>query len=175
MVTISPARLSLGRSPRLVARSQAFRRSCLISLTSRSVPPLIRMNALSINSTCRSRHPPRRGVRARGRLGELPYLGRMPTMIRLMVNRTPTELARGFLTDAEVYLRAAQKLDQSADGLASSPQYYLACHLEEMDLCLPNPIDQNPWAHWRSPMDMMRQGWSTSLFHAAQQWSTRSS
>jgi hypothetical protein len=23
---------------------------------------------------------------------------------------------------------------------------------------LPNPIDQNPWAHWRSPMDMMRQG-----------------
>jgi len=24
-------------------------------------------------------------------------------------------------------------------------------------------------------MDMMRQGWSTSLFHAAQQWSTRSS
>src|SRR5262245_41090190 len=22
----------------------------------------------------------------------------------------------------------------------------------------PNPIDQNPWAHWRSPMDMMRQG-----------------
>jgi hypothetical protein len=40
---------------------------------------------------------------------------------------------------------------------------------------IPNPIDQNPWAHWRSPMDMMRQGWSTSLFHAAQQWSTRSS
>jgi len=23
---------------------------------------------------------------------------------------------------------------------------------------IPNPIDQNPWAHWRSPMDMMRQG-----------------
>src|SRR5262249_55691330 len=42
-------------------------------------------------------------------------------------------------------------------------------------MLLPNPIDQNPWAHWRSPMDMMRQGWSTSLFHAAQQWSTRSS
>src|SRR5262249_31940350 len=21
-----------------------------------------------------------------------------------------------------------------------------------------NPIDQNPWAHWRSPLDMMRQG-----------------
>ena len=23
---------------------------------------------------------------------------------------------------------------------------------------IPNPIDQNPWVHWRSPMDMMRQG-----------------
>ena len=23
---------------------------------------------------------------------------------------------------------------------------------------IPNLIDQNPWAHWRSPMDMMRQG-----------------
>ena len=50
---------------------------------------------------------------------------------------------------------------------------------ELLDNCtsgiIPNPIDQNPWVHWRSPMDMMRQGWSTSLFHAAQQWSTRSS
>src|SRR5262249_32982621 len=40
---------------------------------------------------------------------------------------------------------------------------------------IPNPIDQNPWAPWRSPIDMTRQGLSTSLFHAAQQWSTRSS
>src|SRR5262249_36350461 len=47
--------------------------------------------------------------------------------------------------------------------------------LDEFQSLIPNPIDQNPWAHWRSPMDMMRQGWSTSLFHAAQQWSTRSS
>src|SRR5262249_3164930 len=40
---------------------------------------------------------------------------------------------------------------------------------------IPVPIDQNPCAHWRSPMAMMRQGWSTSLFQALQQWSTRSS
>src|SRR5450759_1038555 len=40
---------------------------------------------------------------------------------------------------------------------------------------IPSPIDQNPCAHWRNPMDMMRQGWSTSLFQASQQWSTRSS
>jgi hypothetical protein len=30
----------------------------------------------------------------------------------------------------------------------------------------PNPLDQNPWAHWRNPMDMIRQGWSKSLFQA---------
>jgi len=30
-------------------------------------------------------------------------------------------------------------------------------HKLAMEL-IPNPIDQNPWAHWRSPMDMMRQG-----------------
>jgi hypothetical protein len=23
---------------------------------------------------------------------------------------------------------------------------------------IPSPTDQNPWAHWRNPMDMMRQG-----------------
>jgi hypothetical protein len=46
--------------------------------------------------------------------------------------KSPTELARGFLTDAEAYLRAAQKLDQSVEGLASSPQYYLACHSIEL-------------------------------------------
>src|SRR3974377_2059077 len=40
---------------------------------------------------------------------------------------------------------------------------------------IPSPIDQNPWAHWRNPRDMTRHGWSTSLFQASQQWSTRSS
>jgi hypothetical protein len=40
---------------------------------------------------------------------------------------------------------------------------------------IPAPFDQNPCAHWRRPMDMILQGWSTSLFQASQQWSTRSS
>src|SRR5262245_40856825 len=40
---------------------------------------------------------------------------------------------------------------------------------------IPSPIDQNSCAHWRNPRDMMRQGRSTSLFQASQQWSTRSS
>ena len=30
--------------------------------------------------------------------------------------------------------------------------------LDTLHRLIPNPIDQNPWAHWRSPMDMMRQG-----------------
>jgi CRISPR-associated protein Cas2 len=40
---------------------------------------------------------------------------------------------------------------------------------------LPTRADQNRWAQPRMPMDMMRQGCSTSLFHASQQWSTMSS
>ena len=39
---------------------------------------------------------------------------------------------------------------------------------------VPSPIEQDRWAQSRSPMDMMSQGWSTSLFHAAQQWSRMS-
>ena len=40
---------------------------------------------------------------------------------------------------------------------------------------IPNPADQNLCAQSRSPMDMMRHGWSTSLFQAWQQWSTMAS
>jgi uncharacterized membrane-anchored protein YitT (DUF2179 family) len=40
---------------------------------------------------------------------------------------------------------------------------------------IPTPIDQYPCAHWRRPMDMMRQGCSVSSFQASQQWSTMSS
>ena len=40
---------------------------------------------------------------------------------------------------------------------------------------IPKGIDQNPCAHCRGPMVMMRQGWSTSLFQAWQQCSTMSS
>lgn len=31
-------------------------------------------------------------------------------------------------------------------------------HLEQIGAVIPKRIDQNPWAHWRSPSDMMRQG-----------------
>jgi hypothetical protein len=36
-------------------------------------------------------------------------------------------------------------------------------------MLIPILINQNPCAHWRKPMDMMRHGCSTSLFHASQQ------
>ena len=42
-------------------------------------------------------------------------------------------------------------------------------------MLIPTLIDQNPCAHWRRPMDMMRQGWLVSSFQASQQWSTMSS
>jgi len=27
------------------------------------------------------------------------------------------------------------------------------------NVLIPRLLDQNPWAHWRSPIDMMRHGW----------------
>jgi hypothetical protein len=34
------------------------------------------------------------------------------------------------------------------------------CQLDRSTMAglIPNPIDQNPCAHWRNPMDMMRHG-----------------
>jgi hypothetical protein len=40
---------------------------------------------------------------------------------------------------------------------------------------IPTPTDQNPCAHSRRPMDMMRHGWSVRRFQWWQQWSTMSS
>jgi hypothetical protein len=33
-----------------------------------------------------------------------------------------------------------------------------AFSLVKRNCLIPNPIDQNPWAHWRNPMDMILQG-----------------
>src|SRR2546430_3039489 len=51
---------------------------------------------------------------------------------------------------------------------ANAPFFFYVANSSGGSL-IPNPIDQNPWAPWRSPMDMMAQVWSTVLFHAAQQ------
>jgi hypothetical protein len=34
---------------------------------------------------------------------------------------------------------------------------------------IPTSINQNPWSHWRLPMDMIFHGWSMSLLQASQQ------
>src|SRR6516225_5301868 len=73
--------------------------------------------------------------------------------------RFPIALTLGGSFDGSVDLH-------NEDGLAGALQWHFAGMwlLAINGIVLPNPIDQNPWAHWRSPMDMMRQGWSTSLF-----------
>ena len=38
------------------------------------------------------------------------------------------------------------------------PRYELRGALTICGCLIPSPIDQNPCAHWRKPMDMMRQG-----------------
>jgi predicted transcriptional regulator len=43
------------------------------------------------------------------------------------------------------------------------------------DALIPGLVVQNRCAQSRRPMDIMRQGWSMSLFHAAQQWSRMTS
>ena len=43
------------------------------------------------------------------------------------------------------------------------------------DRLIPRFTDQNSRAQSRRPIDMIFQGWSTSLFQASQQWSTMSS
>jgi hypothetical protein len=45
---------------------------------------------------------------------------------------------------------------------------------QQIEGLIPSLIDQNRCAQSRRPMVMMCQGWSASLFQAAQQWSRRS-
>src|SRR5262244_3990883 len=44
------------------------------------------------------------------------------------------------------------------EGMGGGEHAHLHKVQAALDHLIPNPIDQNPWAHWRSPMDMMRQG-----------------
>ena len=58
---------------------------------------------------------------------------------------------------------SAQTLDDlKKDGNGGSTDniltYGMGYHQQRYSPLIPNPIDQNSWAHWRSPMDMMRQG-----------------
>jgi len=52
------------------------------------------------------------------------------------------------------------------------PMHKMVYGLNEL---IPNPTDQNRCAQSRNPIDMIVQGWSTSLFQAKQQCSRMSS
>ena len=65
-----------------------------------------------------------------------------------------------FYAEGTCHLSLGQPLPKNVLDL--SPEF--KCHVNGKGIprknqgLIPNPIDQNPWAHWRSPMDMMRQG-----------------
>jgi hypothetical protein len=54
-------------------------------------------------------------------------------------------------------------------GLRTEPALPRKGTMDANHSLIPTLIDQNPCAQWRKPMDMMRQGCSTNLFHASQQ------
>jgi hypothetical protein len=54
-------------------------------------------------------------------------------------------------------LRAKKIISETETLQAEASRDIAAANVVEARL-IPNPIDQNPWAHFRSPMDMMRQG-----------------
>jgi hypothetical protein len=67
-------------------------------------------------------------------------------------------------------LEAAQSV--AATGWASPaqrPRRVGPSREDRQTVLIPSLVDQNPWAQSRRPRDMMRQGWSVSLFQAAQQ------
>jgi hypothetical protein len=60
-------------------------------------------------------------------------------------------------------------------GIASAVIILTALPESTLGQVIPLPTDQNRYAQSRKPMEIMRHGWSTSLFQASQQWSTTSS
>jgi transposase len=56
-----------------------------------------------------------------------------------------------------------------ARKLSPDQEAALATQIRSRPGLIPSPVDQNLCAQSRRPMDMMRQGWSVSLFQAEQQ------
>ena len=145
------------------------------SRSCRLLPRLPRVNGLA-QSEQGSRplqamfSPASRGLRPAGRNGHLRSLpARRKKSPPESVGRFPrhTELhgdgVGGAKPDAaNVAGQPIRVLDQQPSGFSSHK-------------LIPALVDQNLWAQSRSPMDMILHGWSTSLFHASQQWSTISS
>src|SRR5262249_50304711 len=78
--------------------------------------------------------------------------------------RRQEEEGKNWWESDERLQRAAEQLCASYDHLGGiikfdGPDRVGLYFLERWgEGIIPNPIDQNSWAHWRSPMDMMRQG-----------------
>ena len=73
-----------------------------------------------------------------------------------LVNRTGTaldEIMTSIKTVADIVADIANASAEQASGI---DQVNIA--LTQMDEVIPSLIDQNPWAQWRNPIDMMRQG-----------------
>jgi DNA invertase Pin-like site-specific DNA recombinase len=97
----------------------------------------------------------RRGIEAAKAKGV--YKGRPPSIDPEKVR----ELAAQGLGGTEI----ARRL-----GIGRASVYrMLGAPAENMAEVIPSPIDQNLWAQSLSPMDMISQGRSVSLFHASQQ------
>ena len=78
----------------------------------------------------------------------------------VLAGNNEREIDTSFAKMAEPQIGA---LVVTADGFLISRQHQIVAlaaryAMPTMYPLIPNPIDQNPWAHWRSPMDMMRQG-----------------
>ena len=64
----------------------------------------------------------------------------------------------------EVSMRGEVGVDVDAAIIGEQSEALFAAHQ-----VIPTCADQHSWAHLRIPMDLMRAGWSISLFQASQQ------
>src|SRR5262249_5898218 len=94
--------------------------------------------------------PPPKGVSAAAPSAQSPSGGIAPASPQLgsvqqFIDRIKTGIS-------------ADQLDPSVQAIRKDLTTLSADQAAQVEALIPNPIDQNPWAHWRSPMDMMRQG-----------------
>jgi len=74
----------------------------------------------------------------------------------------PKPIFTGLVLSSIVFATASAQAQVIVDVSKITCDQYVHAKITTPNLIaawlIPNPIDQNPWAHWRSPMDMMRQG-----------------
>ena len=83
-------------------------------------------------------------------------------------------VARRFAREGAALVLVGRDAEKGAAAASELTVLGAACRFLSADL-ISTLIDQNPSTQSRMPRDMMRQGWSASLFHASQQCATMSS